>query len=243
MILPQLAVFDMAGTTVKDNGNVADALLAAFRKMDFVAPKEEIQLVMGYKKTDAIRMLLDKFYPVQLTEGLGNRERLITAIHDRFVDEMIDFYTADPYLQPMRNAEDVFLWLKARSVKIALNSGFPRAVIDVILKRLRWNKSILIDYTIGSDEVPNGRPHPDMIYALMKKAGVKESSKVIKVGDTEVDIREGRNAGCSKVIAVTTGAFSQAGLEQYAPDHIIDDLMQIPALLLAKAEQTYAQPG
>jgi phosphonatase-like hydrolase len=234
MPLPQLAVFDIAGTTVKDNGNIADAFLAAMKRLDFVVPKEEVQLMMGYTKTEAIRMLLDKYYPATSVNGYNGRERMITLIHDHFIEEMVAFYTGDPQLQPMRSAEDLFLWLKARSVKVALNSGFPRVVIDAILKRLRWHKSILIDYTIGSDEVPNGRPHPDMIQALMQRAGVKDARHVIKTGDTEVDVREGRSAGCGKVIAVTTGAFSRQALEPYQPDHIIDDLMELPAILLHK---------
>jgi phosphoglycolate phosphatase-like HAD superfamily hydrolase len=55
---------------------------------------------------------------------------------------------------------------------------------------------------------------------------------VVKVGDTEVDVLEGRNAQCGKVIAVTTGAYTRAQLEQYSPDHIIDSLEQLPQYII-----------
>jgi phosphoglycolate phosphatase-like HAD superfamily hydrolase len=89
----------------------------------------------------------------------------------------------------------------------------------------------LIDDYIASDEVKAGRPQPFMIQTLMKRAGITDAREVIKIGDTEVDVNEGRNAGCSLVIAVTTGAFTKEQLSAYHPDHIIDDLSQLPALI------------
>jgi phosphoglycolate phosphatase-like HAD superfamily hydrolase len=65
----------------------------------------------------------------------------------------------------------------------------------------------------------------------MQRAGITDPKEVMKIGDTEVDVNEGRNAGCSLVIAVTTGAFTKMQLEEYHPDHIIDDLSQLPALI------------
>ncbi len=55
---------------------------------------------------------------------------------------------------------------------------------------LGWLKNNLIDYVVSSNEVPEGRPQPFMIKELMKRANVTDSKKVIKIGDTEVDVRE-----------------------------------------------------
>ncbi|MEI9912070.1 MAG: HAD hydrolase-like protein [Bacteroidota bacterium] len=57
---------------------------------------------------------------------------------------------------------------------------------------------------------------------------------MIKIGDTEVDVNEGRNAGCAIVVAVTTGAFTRSQLEPYAPDHIINNLSELPALIFER---------
>ena len=70
-----------------------------------------------------------------------------------------------------------------------------------------------------------------MIQTLMHRNGVDDPNEVVKIGDTEVDINEGRNAGCALVIAVTTGAFTRQELHEYNPDHIIDDLSYLPALI------------
>ena len=88
-----------------------------------------------------------------------------------------------------------------------------------------------MDDYIASDEVEQGRPHPFMIRELMNRAGIDDPSVVLKIGDTAVDIKEGRNSNCGLVIAVTTGAFTRKQLEAYHPDHILDNLSELPNLI------------
>jgi phosphoglycolate phosphatase-like HAD superfamily hydrolase len=54
---------------------------------------------------------------------------------------------------------------------------------------------------------------------------------VVKVGDTPVDVEEGRQVRVGFVVAVTTGAFERAALRACAPDHVIDSLAELPPLL------------
>jgi phosphoglycolate phosphatase-like HAD superfamily hydrolase len=61
----------------------------------------------------------------------------------------------------------------------------------------------------------------------MALAGVEETAAVIKVGDTMVDIQEGRMSNCGLVAAVTTGAYSRAELMAYSPDHVVDSLAEL----------------
>jgi phosphonatase-like hydrolase len=219
----QLVVFDIAGTTVRDNGNVADAFIAAFDDFGLTVPADEVKKVMGFRKMDAIVLLLGKFAPSQKDD-----EELVDRIHTRFIDRMIEFYRNDETLSPLPHAEHVFGMLKKRGIKVALNTGFTRSITDTILHRLRWDdRSRLIDQVICSDEVAQGRPHADMIGVLMEDLGIGSPAQVLKVGDTEVDVEEGRNAACGKVVSVTTGAYTREQLQPYAPDHIIDDLAEL----------------
>ena len=219
----ELVVFDIAGTTVRDNGSVAAAFIAAFRDFDFEMPLEDVKKVMGFRKMDAIALLLGKFAPAHKDDEL-----LIDRIHTRFIDTMIAFYRDDQDLGPFPHAEELFATLHERGVKVALNTGFTRSITDAILHRLRWDdRSTLIDATICSDEVPLGRPHPDMIKKLMEDLSITSPDKILKVGDTEVDVEEGRNAGCHTVVSVTTGAYTRKQLESYKPDFIIDDLSEL----------------
>lgn len=223
----QLVVFDMAGTTVRDRGNVAAAFIEACKEYGIDMPLEEVKKVMGFRKIDAIRILLSK---TQLADGI-DKEELIERIHDSFTQKMIRFYETDTELSPLPHAEETFNWLKEQGVKIALNTGFTRAITDAILNRLHWNNSAAIDFVITSDEVPEGRPQPYMIQEIMKVLEITDAASVVKIGDTEVDVKEGRSAGCGLVVSVTTGAYTRGQLEQYHPDKIIDSLAELPSLI------------
>jgi phosphonatase-like hydrolase len=225
MIGIQLVVFDMAGTTVRDRGNVAEAFINAFRENGIEIPFEEVKKVMGWRKIDAVKMLLQKF------NTTGNNESLIHTIHETFIRNMIKHYEEDSILSPLPHVEETFAELKEKGVKIALNTGFPRSIADTILKRLHWEEGKTIDVVIASDEVPEGRPHPYMIRSIMKQLQVADSRSVAKVGDTQVDVEEGRSAGCGLVISVTTGAYSRGQLEQYKPDRIIDSMAELSSLI------------
>jgi phosphonatase-like hydrolase len=222
-----LVVFDMAGTTVRDKGDVADAFMRAFQQFEIEVPEEEVNKVMGWRKIDAIQLLLSKYHPAK--EKIS--QVLVDQIHDLFIDNMVTFYEQDEELQPMQDAEELFTSLKEKKLKVALNTGFTRRITDVILKKLQWDNSNLIDYVIASDEVPEGRPYPFMIQQLMQNSGITNAAQVVKVGDTEVDVQEGRNAGCGLVVSVTTGAYTKEQLQGYQPDHIIDSLSELPALM------------
>ncbi|HVV05515.1 MAG TPA: HAD-IA family hydrolase [Puia sp.] len=220
----QLVVFDIAGTTVRDSGNVADAFIAAFRAANVEIPVDEVKRVMGWRKMDAIRQLLDRFLPTASVD----RDALIVEIHDRFIQHMLSFYQQDPDLRPLPHAEALFSSLHDKGIKVALNTGFTRTITDTILHRLHWdNGAGYIDSVICSDEVPQGRPSPDMINRLMQRLNISSAHNVLKVGDTEVDVEEGRNAGCRIVVSVTTGAYTRQQLQEYGPDHIIDNLEEL----------------
>ena len=223
----QLVVFDMAGTTIQDNSNVADAFMYAMQKHGYPINKQQADRVMGYKKISAINDLLESNYPGIVAEN----ENVIKEIHDTFIKTMIDFYKQAKEILPVESAGSIFKWLQDNDIKVALNTGFSKLITDTILERVGWNNNQLIDFIISSDEVKNGRPSPDMIQAIMKATGIADAASVVKVGDTEVDIAEGRNAGCGLVLAVTTGSFTKEQLVTYQPDAIINDLNELPSLI------------
>lgn len=222
-----LVVFDMAGTTVRDRGDVATAFMNAFREYDLEAPVNEVRKVMGFRKIEAVKMLLNKINGSYLHDMDETAEK----IHDAFTRNMIRFYESDLDLRPFPHAESTFRHLQQKGVKVALNTGFTKGITDVILQRLQWTAHPDIDQVISSDEVPQGRPHPFMIRTIMQRLGVQDAASVAKVGDTEVDVKEGRNAGCGLVVGVTTGAYSREQLHQYQPDRIIDSLEEISSLI------------
>ncbi|MFN8300521.1 MAG: phosphonatase-like hydrolase [Chitinophagales bacterium] len=222
----QLVVFDMAGTTVEDKDNVHQALINAFAKSGYFIMRDEANKVMGIPKPVAIREILQHQYHIK-----NNLQQLIDRIHADFVSEMIAFYNTDPSVKPKVNAEETFKRLRQNGIKVCLDTGFSRDITNTILQRLGWTKNV-IDHSVTSDEVANGRPAPDMIFKAMKDLGITSVQNVAKVGDTVSDLQEGTAAGCRFVVGITTGAFNRSELQVEKHTHLIDDLAQLPQLLL-----------
>lgn len=222
----ELVIFDLAGTTVRDNKDVHRVLQSALLKHDVVITIEEVNEVMGIPKPEAIRILLEKRHdPLSITE------QWIGEIHRDFVAEMIRFYETDASVGEKIGVTETFRKLKSLGIKIAVNTGFDRPITEALLTRLGWQRDLLIDYSVTSDEVTRGRPFPDMIFQAMKRLGVKESSHVIKVGDTVSDLQEGHAAGCGIVVGVTSGAFSAQALKVENPHHLISEIPELLSLL------------
>jgi phosphonatase-like hydrolase len=144
-----------------------------------------------------------------------------------FQKEMVRFYKNDPGVREIEGVSSVFEVLRKHNIKTGIDTGFDRRIADTILERLGWREKGLIDVSITSDEVANGRPYPDMIFRAMELTGVTSADQVVKVGDTASDLQQGTAAGCKYVVGVTTGAFSQEALAREPHTHIISQLSDL----------------
>ncbi len=216
----KLLVCDMAGTTVRDDDFVANALLAAFAAHGVEVTREQTLPVMGVKKPVAVRMLLDE----------AGHPELADPVHARFVDEMVRFYREDPSVVPMPGAEDVFRWCRERGIKVGLDTGFDRRTAQTVLDRFGWGPGV-IDASVTSDEVAHGRPAPDMVLRLMDLNGVVDPVTVIKVGDSISDMGQGVAAGCLETVGVRSGAATEAELLEAGATVIVDGIADLPSFI------------
>ncbi len=223
----ELVVFDLAGTTVNDNKDVHRVLKKALANFDVKISIEDANEVMGIPKPIAIEKLIRKRYK-------GNKDILsewINEIHAMFIEQMISFYRTDLSVMEKEGVSETFKKLKAADIKVMVDTGFDRLITNALLRRMGWEKNHLIDASVTSDEVLRGRPYPDMIFKAMELTGVRDISKVAKVGDTVSDLQEGNAAGCSIVVGVTTGAFSKEELEKEEHTHLIERIPEMVEIL------------
>ena len=202
----ELVVFDMAGTTVDDQGVVNRCFREALAAQGLIAEPEAVDAVMGLPKPEAFRILVGR------SDLAGRLAGRLDAIHGDFVSRMVKFYAEDSSVREVPGSCALFGKLKAAGIKVGLDTGFSRDIADTILKRLDWIDGGVIDASVCSDEVAQGRPHPDMIVHLMSRLGVTDSKRVVKVGDAPADLDEGFAAGCRWVIGVTWGSHTRAQL-------------------------------
>ncbi len=223
----QLVVFDIAGTTLQDNNDVHQSLEAALQEIGVYVTPEETAPVMGYPKPEAIRMLLQ----AKLPDAAAISPELIGRVHTAFLQHMLQFYQSHPSVAEKPGATKVFQALRTAGIKIALDTGFDRQTTSVILQRLGWEEQGLIDVSVTSDEVPQGRPSPEMIWRAMQVLGIDSSQAVAKVGDTVADLEEGTGAGCRYVVGITSGACSVEMLKAAPHTHLIDHLAELLSIL------------
>ena len=196
----KLVVLDWAGTTI-DFGCQAPtgAFVSAFAKKGIAVSLAEARGPMGLHKKDHVRAML-------ASEGVGTKWQ---ARFGRRWDEsdVEDLYRDVSELQleaVVRHGQlipgvlECVAELRARDIKIAGTTGYFQAAADAVLETAK-TQGYSPDFSICADEVPGGRPAPWMIFRCMEALKVYPPSAVVKVGDTAVDILDGRNAGCWSV--------------------------------------------
>ena len=222
----ELVIFDMAGTTVRDDDAVNLCLRQALAA-ELPVSREEVNGVMGLPKPTAIRLLLEQNRP-----GRPIDPQLVETLYQDFLAKMLHHYRTGAQIEPMPHTLDTFCQLKEAGVHIALDTGFSRPIVEAILERLGWNTGGLLDATVASDEVKNGRPHADLALKAMALTGVRDHKLVAKVGDTPSDLQEGMAAGCGWVIGVTNGSHTREQLAVHAHTHLIGSLKELPGVVL-----------
>jgi phosphonatase-like hydrolase len=221
----RLVVFDMAGTTVQDDDGVNGCLRQTLEEFGVRITTAEANAVMGLPKREAICRLIG---------GGPDAAALLPRldeVHQRFVQIMRRFYEDDSSICEVPGTGRVFARLRKAGIAVAVNTGFSRDIAQIIIDRLGWERDALLDASVTSDEVDRGRPYPDMIRLLMSRFGIDDPREVAKVGDTPIDLEEGRLAGCGLNVGVTQGTHSREQLLPYPHTHLIRSVADLPGLL------------
>lgn len=220
----QLVVFDMAGTTIDDSGNkVLTALVEAARIHDLPGTPDELNELMGMNKREVFTLLAEQL----LDRDSEQVSQLAEAALATFVERMRAAYSQD--VKAIPGTEETFAFLRERSVKIALDTGFDSMIGGLILEQLGWLDGV-IDCAIFSSDVSRGRPAPYMIFRAMEQLDVQDVGRVMKIGDSPADLDEGMNAGCGEVIGVLSGAHTAESLGRYRHTRLLPSVADLPAL-------------
>lgn len=220
----QLVIFDMAGTAIDEDNVVYKTLAAAIEKYGFELTLDLVLLHgAGKEKRQAIVDILAILVSEPLEAGI------VDTIYLSFKNMLAEAYETHP-MSVFKGVQTILSQLRERGVKIAFNTGYQREVAEHILRRVGLSVGADIDLLVTATDVTAGRPAPDMINLACDRLGVAARHS-IKVGDSAIDIEEGRNAGVALAIGVTTGAQTRAQLEAAQPDAVIDDMIDILPML------------
>jgi phosphonatase-like hydrolase len=221
---PRLVVCDLAGTTIRDRGEVVAAFTSALAEAGIQVTAAQLMDVRGSSKRQAV----GRFIP----EGPDHARR-VEASYNSFRGHLSDHYRLQG-VEPIEGAEETFGWLRRKGIRVALNTGFERDITDLLLGALGWDRGT-VDAIVAGDDVAHGRPAPDLIVRAMQLTGVSHATDVMNVGDTVLDMQAGQHAGVGWNIAVLTGAHSKDQLELVPHTHLIDSIADLPALVESRS--------
>ncbi|UNS95223.1 phosphonatase-like hydrolase [Streptomyces tubbatahanensis] len=220
-----LAVLDLAGTTVADDGIVEDAFLHALSR-EGVRPgsarhdamMRHIRDTMGESKVSVFRHLFDG--------DEDTAQRANTAFEEAYA-QMV----ASGRCSALPGARQTIESLRAHGCAVVLNTGFSPRTRDDLLASLGW--SALADAVLSPADAGRGRPYPDMVLTALLRTGAPSVDSVAVVGDTPHDMRAGRAAGAGLVAGVLTGGHDARSLRAAGADQVLDSVAGLPALIEA----------
>ncbi len=216
---PVLVVFDLVGTTVRADDAVPRAFLAALAAEGVTIDAEVLVHVRGATK----RLAFDRLLPPGADHAAA-----VERAYAHFTRGLRAAYRPGT-VAPVAGAEAVLTGLRRAGLRVALNTGFDRALTDHLLDVLGWTS--LADAVVCGDEVPAGRPAPDLLRAAMARTGVMDASTVANIGDTTLDLGAGAAAGVGWNIGVWSGAHDRARLLTAPHTHLCASVADVPAIL------------
>ena len=220
--MTELAVFDMAGTTINDRDEVYRVLREATEREGAKYSDEAFQQWMGTEKKWAIENLLR-------LGGVDVDAELHEKVWQWFRQELRRTYTDNPP-EPLPGIEETLAALRERGIKVALTTGFAREIADLIFDLMGWKPGQTFDASSCGDEVEAGRPAPDMIERVMEELGIDDRAAVISVGDTSADVQSALRAGVTSV-GVLTGHLTRKDFEAEGAHLVLDSVADLPQAL------------
>ncbi|MGE2713346.1 phosphonatase-like hydrolase [Mycolicibacterium litorale] len=218
----ELAVLDMAGTTVRDDGLVVRAFEDAATAVGVPengaerdAARRYVLDTMGQSKIEVFRALF----------GSEERAREANIAFEKAYEQHID-----AGVSPVDGAAQAISTLRDAGVKVALTTGFSPSTQHRILDALGWDD--IADVVLSPGRAVRGRPYPDLVLTALMQSGAADIRRVAVVGDTSSDVDSGRRAGAPVVVGVLTGAHDEQRLRAAGATHVLESVAGLPDLLL-----------
>lgn len=214
--LPIGLIFDLDGTLVDTLDDIADSLNLVLEESGRARlSRMHVRSIIGEGLTNLIRR----------ASGVENPEELarLVARYRAVYRERMFVHT-----QPYPGIEDLLDALTERRIPMCVLSNKSHEFTVPMCGELlsRWSFVRVIGATDEATRKPDPRNALDLAQAMEL-----EPHQVWFVGDSNVDVHTGRNAGM-RTIAVTWGLRDREELVAANPDAILDDPKQIVSVVL-----------
>ena len=218
----ELICFDMAGTTVLDNGLVLEAFRRTIEDLEVRGPEAEtaeayVIETMGQSKIEVFTALFTE------RATLANE-----AFERNFVKSAQELGVTE-----IPGARSTVEALRDAGLQVALTTGFSPATRETLIDVLGWGD--LFEVRVSPADAGRGRPAPDMLWWCALKTQITAASSMMVVGDTASDMVAGLRAGVGYCVGVLSGNDDQSRLVASGADDVIASVVDLLSfdLLLA----------
>lgn len=203
-------LFDVDGTLLDSAEFVLGAMEHTLRANGRTPPpREHIATIMGPPLGECYRRLAPELEPDRLCETHRAWQR----------DRM-------NLVRPFPNAISTLQTLRAAGIRCAAVTA--RSRVSSLGTLDGAGLAGLLEVVISAEDTTRTKPYPDPVLAALVKLGMDPASAAM-VGDTAADIEAGRAAGVTTIGALY-GFFGEP-LRECNPDHVVDDIADVLALL------------
>jgi phosphoglycolate phosphatase len=208
----KLIIFDLDGTLVDTRADITNALNHAIKPLGLnELGTKEVTALIGEGITRLVVKVLGKDHGARVKE-----------VQDRFLsyygEHLADMSRPYPGVREVLGALD--------GTRKAVLSNKREALSRRLLEMLEL--SHYFELIAGGDSAPEKKPSPVPVHHLMSTLGARPDETAM-VGDSDHDIKAGREAGLALLIGVTYGFRDVSVLGD--ADHLIDTFEDLPALL------------
>jgi beta-phosphoglucomutase family hydrolase len=203
------AVFDLDGTLVDNMALHAEAF-AEFMTRRGLPPLDETQRARldGKRNTDIFPDLLGRELP---------REELRAVSEEK---ESLYRTLSRGRLAPLAGLPRLLEILAANGIPVAVATSGPADNVRHTLAELGLAERITV--IVRGDEVPRGKPHPDIFLAAADRIGVPPA-ECVAFEDAPAGVAAARAAGMTCVALSTSFSAEAVRAAGVAPDHVLPD--------------------
>ena len=211
----KLCVFDMDGTVVDSVADIAAAMNRSLATLGYKTYKtEEYCHLAG----NGMEVLCRRAIPGRTEEEV---QKLISLYKEDYLANCcVDSAVYDGVIELLQD-------LKEKGMIRAVLSNKPHDQVMGVAKKLFTPDSF--DEIMGYTPKFPTKPAPDSLFYLMEKYGVNKSETVF-IGDSNVDIQLGKNAGVY-TIGVSWGFRGRQELEEAGADCVADNMEELKKFL------------
>jgi len=210
----ELICFDMAGTTVLDNGLVLEAFRRTIEDLrvgpdDAATAEAYVIETMGQSKIEVFTALF------------GERASSANDAFERhFVESAQELGVSE-----IPGARSTVETLRDVGLQVALTTGFSPGTREALIEVLGWGD--LFELRVSPADAGRGRPAPDMLWWCALRSQITAASSLMVVGDTASDMVAGLRAGAGYCVGVLSGNDDQARLIANGADDVIDSVVDL----------------